>query len=200
MARHETGESQAAKSGRTRQAIVDAAGRVVRADGVANLTLERVAAAAGVSKGGLLYHFGSKRELIVGLLSDTLDRADEDLDRLAGASGRERGAFAQAYLDFVRHHRHDRGAATGVFAAAALAEGDLAPARARFAAWQDRLVDGDGLDPTVGLLARVVGDGLWLIDLFGLAPPDEDQRRRLFELVEAHLDGPEARAGRLNPR
>ncbi len=33
------------------------------------------------------------------------------------------------------------------------------------------------------LLARVVGDGFWLIDLFGLAPPSEEERGKVLHLV-----------------
>jgi hypothetical protein len=41
--------------------ILDAAERVVLRDGVTHLTLDAVAAETGISKGGLLYHFPSKR-------------------------------------------------------------------------------------------------------------------------------------------
>lgn len=178
---------QAAKSARTRKTILDAASQVVRSEGVSNLTLERVAAAAGVSKGGLLYHYGTKRELILGLLDATLKSADRELNQLSETNERTAGSFAQAYLDFVRTRQHDSGAATGVFAAAALEDGDLEPAQAMFAAWQQRLMHDDGLDPTMALLARVIGDGLWLIDLFGLAPPSNADRAKLFELIESLL-------------
>ena len=36
--------------------------------------------------------------------------------------------------------------------------------------WQARLVD-DGLDPVTATVLRLASDGLWLCDLFGLAPP-----------------------------
>ncbi len=75
-----------------------------------------------------------------------------------------------------------------MFAAAALNDGDLAPAREMFATWQDRLINDDGLDETTALLARVVGDGLWLIDLFGLAPPSDLQRAALFRLIEQRFE------------
>ncbi len=164
--------------------MLDAAAEVVRTDGVSGLTLDRVAEVAGVSKGGLLYHYGTKRELVLAMLDRTLTDADETLDRLADESGRTDGAFAHAYLEYVTSgmHGEDDGAA-GIFAAAALEEGDLSPAQAQFARWQERLLDDDGIDPTHALLARVVGDGLWLIDLFGLAPPSPDQREQLADLV-----------------
>ena len=180
---------QRAKSAQTRATILDAAAAVVERDGVAALTLERVAEEAGVSKGGLLYHFSSKAELVVAMLNRTLDRADERLGELADAHHGAPGAFATAYLDYVSggDHARDSGAA-GVFAAAASDDGDLGPAQQRFAEWQERLLRDDGLDETTALTARIVGDGLWLIDLFGLAPPSERQRRLVVEELVRRIE------------
>lgn len=178
---------QAAKSERTRRSILDSATDVAKREGVGNITLGRVAENAGISKGGLLHHFGSKQALIVALLTDTLEQADADLNDLAQANKRTSGAFTQAYLDFVRTGQHTNGTATGVFAAAALEDGDLGPARTMFNQWQKRLVNSDGVDQDTAILARVIGDGLWLIDLFDLAPPSPAQRERLFRIVEERL-------------
>ncbi len=176
------------RAANTRSALLRAAESVVASDGADALTLERVAAEAGVSKGGLLYHFATKEAMIGALLADTLDGADRRLDELA-ADGSD-GSFARAYLEYVRTGEHARrGVAAGVFASAALDSGELALAQERFAAWQRRLTRDDGLDPTLALLARIVGDGLWLIDLFGLAPPDDDQRAAVLDLVRSLLDG-----------
>lgn len=176
---------QRAKAGRTKSSILKAANDVVRHDGVSGLTLDRVAEVAGISKGGLLYHYATKQDLIVGMLEATLRETDDRLNDLADANGRASGAFAQAYLDFVRSGDHaEANTASSIFAAAALEDGDLTLAQERFQQWQGRLIADDGLDETVGLLARVVGDGLWLIDLFGLAPPTDQQREALCALVE----------------
>jgi len=185
-----SGAKQKSKAARTRQALLDAAAEVIQTDGVANLTLERVAATADVSKGGLLYHYGSKQELLNALLEATLQRADGGLEELVAqsTSNNGTGAFAHAYLDFVRTRSHRDGTAAGVLAAAALDEGDLTIAQRQFAAWQNRLLEHDGLAETEALLARVVGDGLWLIDLFDLAPPDDRQRALLLDHVAALID------------
>lgn len=177
---------QHARTEATKAKLLDAAAEVVRADGVSNLTLDRVAESAGVSKGGLLYHYPTKQALIAAMLERTLARADDRLNELAVTNGRTTGAFAQAYLDYVRSDQPaELDSATGIFASAALDDGDLTPAQEQFASWQERLLRDDGLDPTTALLARVVGDGLWLIDLFGLAPPTHEQRNELIAMVEA---------------
>lgn len=176
--------TQEERRAHTKAALLDAAADVVRSDGVTKLTLDRVAESAGVSKGGLLYHYPTKRALIAAALERTLQRSDERLEQLAARNQHSVGGFAKAYLDYVRTGEPDAvDSPTGIFASAALDDGDLAPARAQFERWQDRLLD-DGLDPAVALLARVVGDGLWLIDLFGLAPLTAEQRDAVITKVE----------------
>lgn len=53
----------------TRDRILDAFETLLGEGGERAATLDAVAAAAGVSKGGLLYHFGSKDQLIDGVLA-----------------------------------------------------------------------------------------------------------------------------------
>ncbi|MFD3163756.1 TetR/AcrR family transcriptional regulator [Herpetosiphon sp. NSE202] len=52
----------------TKAKLLHATVAVIMADGAANLTLEAVAKAAQVSKGGLLHHFPTKEALFYGLL------------------------------------------------------------------------------------------------------------------------------------
>ena len=178
---------QQARAAKTRAKLLDAAAVVVRCEGVQALTLARVAEEAGVSKGGLLHHFGSKEDLLTGLLEQTLAEADDGLDRLTDGAGP--GAFARAYLEYVRRPgEHQADTATAIFAAAAAGDGELGPAADVFERWQCRLMHDDGLDPALGLLARIVGDGLWLIDLFELAQPSEAQRAAVLDLVTRLLD------------
>lgn len=47
-----------------RRALLDAADRIIARDGTAGLTMDAIAAEAGVSKGGVLYAFGTKDAVI----------------------------------------------------------------------------------------------------------------------------------------
>ena len=60
------------KSEQTRARIRVAAAKVIERDGAGHLTLEKVAAEADLSKGGLLYHYPSKDALLQGLLDHLL--------------------------------------------------------------------------------------------------------------------------------
>jgi len=67
-----------------RDAILVAAGGIVREQGAAHMTLDAVSAKAQVSKGGLLYHFPSKEALLLGMIDrlieylESLRKAEED--------------------------------------------------------------------------------------------------------------------------
>lgn len=75
-------------AGTARDRILDAFEELLVQQGERGTTLESVAAAAGVSKGGLLYHFGGKEALVDGLLARMSALAQADVARLRAA---ERG-------------------------------------------------------------------------------------------------------------
>ncbi|NOG50337.1 MAG: TetR/AcrR family transcriptional regulator [Chloroflexi bacterium] len=75
---------------------MNAASNVVNEHGAAPLTLDATAAAAGVSKGGLLYHFPSKDQQIEALLDAYLDGFDARIEALLKSNGgfRTRGPIS----------------------------------------------------------------------------------------------------------
>ncbi len=62
------------KASRTRETLIQAANQVLVRDGINHLTLEAVAQVAGVSKGGLLYHFPNKEALVEGMIDHYLSQ------------------------------------------------------------------------------------------------------------------------------
>jgi Transcriptional regulator len=82
----------------TREQLLDAATRVLLRDGAEHVTLEAVAAEAGVSKGGLLYHFSSKPALVAALVDRLVGRFDAALQ----SCGDQPGAATRVYLGHVR--------------------------------------------------------------------------------------------------
>lgn len=69
-----------------RERVLDAFEAIVIAEGERAATLEATAKAAGVSKGGLLYHFRSKDDLIAGLAARLETLTTADLERMAVAA------------------------------------------------------------------------------------------------------------------
>ena len=70
-----------------RSALLDAAERVVLRDGAGQLTMDAVAAEAGVSKGGVLYAFPSKDALIDALFTRAFATMDEIGDAFLASAG-----------------------------------------------------------------------------------------------------------------
>jgi AcrR family transcriptional regulator len=64
----------------SREKVLDAYEEILIEHGSGAVTLEAVAARAGVSKGGLLYHFGSKDALVEGLIGRIGQLAEIDME------------------------------------------------------------------------------------------------------------------------
>src|SRR3954447_22045743 len=77
---------------RTRDRLLDAAATVVHRDGAQALTLDAVAKEAEVSKGGLLYHFKSKNDLVNAMVERWM--AEFQRER-AGPAGRSGGGYVK---------------------------------------------------------------------------------------------------------
>lgn len=71
---------------RARELVLDAFERLLVTEGERAATMDATARAAGVSKGGLLYHFGSKDALETGLLERLHALVEEDLDRMSAST------------------------------------------------------------------------------------------------------------------
>jgi len=70
----------------TRDRLLDAFERLLVGEGSRAATLDAVAAAAGVSKGGLLYHFGSKEALVEGMVERLRAQALDDIAKMRAAT------------------------------------------------------------------------------------------------------------------
>ena len=154
----------------TRAKLLDAASAVIRRDGPQALTLDAVAAEAGVSKGGLLYHFASKRDLLDALVARWLDDFQDDIDAAPGPG---------SPAGYVRASDGAKAEEAGLLAALVADPEVLAVVRERYATWQDRVVT-EGGDPVEATVARLAADGLWLADLLGMAPPEGELRERVL--------------------
>lgn len=164
--------------------VLDAAERVVRTRGAAHLTIDAVVAEAGVSKGGMLYHFSSKDALIRGLLQRTLDRHEERLSDLR-ATLPETDARADGratLMNVARESVTDPVIGRCLLTAAAHDPALLAPIRDRLAQTLDRL---EGLEDDVPMarLLFLSMVGMTLLDVLAALPLTEAQKAALRDQV-----------------
>lgn len=154
-------------------------------------TLDGVAAAATVSKGGLLYHFGSKDALVSGLLERLRERSAADADAIrsapdgavahyvrTSAPDAALGAFTRTYLAVMR-------IADGTDDGRAVREALGVVADDAYEALREELDD-----PVSAWLAQLVGDGLYLRTLTGTPLPADVTVPDLLERLSRVLSGP----------
>ncbi|RDD60365.1 TetR/AcrR family transcriptional regulator [Ferruginivarius sediminum] len=172
----------------TKQQILEAAGRVVLARGVTGLTLEAVAEEAGLSKGGLLYHYGSKEALLTAMVGRLVEVTEERIDAHRQSDSAP-GSWTRGYLQACLTDGIPATDPTGRLAVALLAAGATDPAqldevRERQEVWQARLHE-DGVDPVMANIVRLAADGLWMNDIFGIPALSKDERAELLARLEA---------------
>lgn len=158
--------------------ILDAAARTVERDGAAHLTIDAVALESGVSKGGVLYHFPSKRALLDGMLNRLIesvrDRADKHEARMTGESGPAVRAWIQSENE---QERRERAMSMAILAAAAEAPDLVAPARSELSRVFKRAADTP--DPDLAVILLLATEGLRFLDLLNLLPMTKKERKRL---------------------
>jgi AcrR family transcriptional regulator len=145
-----------------RDRLLDSAEAVLAEHGTQGLTLAAVAAHAGVSKGGLLYHFANKDALITGLI----ERLIAGFDELIESFRQERpGWYTRAYVEatFTILAEQDAGLARRRWAAVWAAATDpqlRAPLAVAERRWMNEGLDEEP-DPELSRLARFAADGVW---------------------------------------
>jgi len=177
------GEGRAG-GGETRRRLLESAEAIVLREGPDRLTLDAVAREAGVSKGGVLYHFGTKDALIAAMVARLYEEWDEDIERALAASADAPGRWTRAYVlatcaPWEESTEPTPEAGAGLLAAIANDPALLDPLRERFRAWQASL-EADGIDPATATVARLAVDGLLIADVLGLAPPSGELRERVI--------------------
>jgi AcrR family transcriptional regulator len=172
-----------------RERILAAAMDVAAECGAGHLSLDAIARKAGVSKGGLLYHFPKKDDLMRALVEHHL-AGIEDATRKAAASPQPNAvatALVGAYLDKV-NVGCSAPRPSGVFAALAENPHLLEPVRD----CQNRIVErirSTAADPALSLIAFLAVEGMKTLDLFETDPLTGEEREMVLATLLGRLSG-----------
>ncbi len=174
-------------------ALLNAAERVVFRDGVGALTLDAVAAEAGVSKGGLLYHFPTKDALIEHMVVRSLAEWLRDFETLLAAETAGPGRAARAFVKWGIETSPEVLARTARLASVCLAAvvntpGLLKKADAVYGQVLGRL-RAEPLPAVLVDLLRTSVDGFWLAHALNMDAPTPERTRELREYLLTLIDG-----------
>jgi DNA-binding transcriptional regulator YbjK len=90
---------------RTREALLDAAMRVIAEQGVAAATQRTVATAAGASLASTTYHFGTRDELLTATMERAASHTIEQISALKQAVLESRGDLVETCLQYIDDQR-----------------------------------------------------------------------------------------------
>ncbi|MFI1785116.1 TetR/AcrR family transcriptional regulator [Streptomyces rubiginosohelvolus] len=155
---------------RTRRAVLDAAVQVILDKGAA-VTLAQVAAAAGVSKSGLIHHFGSRDQLVVALVEDTNERFRETVRSHLDLSENYPGKMLRAYVRALCAGSAEAATARD-FTSAPMWGGlytipAVVPVMEENTAWWDEQLALDGISPERIMIVRRAAEGIAMAAIYG---------------------------------
>lgn len=172
-----------------RTEILEAARTLVQREGVRMLTYEAVAKETGLTKGGILYHFSTREDLVLALHAHVAQQWESAMEEAAGARREDLDAAQRLRAYIAASSDPDRAELLLLLEAA-----EDPQAREiwddAYRRWAPELPEAVGSDTDlVPFLARLAADGLWM---YGAALPgsfDPDQRRRLVEAITRWAGG-----------
>jgi AcrR family transcriptional regulator len=182
----------------SRERILAAAVQVAIRDGVSAMTLDAVAREAGVSKGGLLYHFSSKYQLIAAMLEHQATRLQSAIEARMTADENPRGRWIRALMQSI-HGCTDGGAGLpemarfliAILAASASNPSLLDPIRHRAKFVRERLLEeGPNGVRQVALWPAIFGLMLWRH--LGVLEDDDPVRQTIIDELLSLAEGPDS--------
>jgi AcrR family transcriptional regulator len=160
--------------------ILEAAERVVAEVGAARLTLDVVAQAAGVSKGGLLYHFPSKESLLGALAQryvQSMEHCIEDAKGRISEQDQSRDLKA-CIVGILGSDPRSKAMGAALLATAANDLTLLEVIRERLAAYNQELA-ASSADFARAAIVTLAIDGLMMRESLRISPFTEGERERV---------------------
>ncbi|GAA1658518.1 TetR/AcrR family transcriptional regulator [Actinoplanes couchii] len=166
-------------SERTRRAILDAAARLLAERGTA-MSLADVAAAAKVSKSGLLHHFANRDELILAVAQDINEQFRNHVMRHLDLSENRPGKMLRAYVRALCGGETDAAeylVSTTAWNGIRGVQG-IADLMGEDRDWWDQQFTLDGMDPDIAHIVQRACEGIAAAAAFGDETPERMTRAR----------------------
>lgn len=166
-----------------REEILQAATAVVQREGVTALTYESVAAEAGLTKGGLLYHFPTREDLLHGLHVYVAGRWEQAMVEEAGAGADQLDDDAR-FAAFVRASQQPDRAELLLMLEASENPATNAVWDEVYQRWAPQPSTAETEDADLErFVARLAADGMWLFQSLAGEELDPQLRRRIADRI-----------------
>lgn len=139
-----------------KEKILFEANKVIAKKGLNSFTLEEVAKEAGISKGGLLYHFPSKDKLIQGLIQFYMEQFENKIDK--------KRWLKSLVKEHFNYDSENSPCITGLLAAVAMNQELLEPVKENNKKLLERI--NDSKDPVMGMIIYLACYGMAFFKLF----------------------------------
>lgn len=176
----------------TRRLVLAAAAQAIRTHGT-GATLDRIADEAGISKGGLVYHFASKDQLLSALAQEQFDafrsEVEGQLSQVDGGPGRLVRAYIRASL--IPQDADELRERFALITQLLTVPSVLELARRDDIRWTEDL-ERDGVPEPVRVLVLAAADGFGGAPLWASEPPErvrEQLQRDLIAMVDRAVEG-----------
>lgn len=152
--------------------LVNAA-KIITEEGIAKLTMSYLAMQSGITKGGVLYHFDSKSQLLYEMNRMAIEKFDQLLisyeGKLEGVATFTR-AYAHATLHYIKEAYQPYFQA--VFMSYLEDEKSLQLWEETMRKWDEKFQEETG-DPAKNLQCRLMCDGIWFTQMYSNLPIDQ---------------------------
>lgn len=170
-----------------RKKILEAALKILRDGGfLTKFSLDTVAQEAGVSKGGLIHHFGSKEALLTAVAEEVT--ADFETRVRAFMGEEPEGTPGRLLRSYIRVVLSDEGEALADISPVLLSYTKKVGARgSRFDYWREMMAH-DGIDEVLATKVRLTVDGLLYTEMIDGRPIDRTIRRKILAQLLSELE------------
>lgn len=164
------------KASQKRALIIQTAIQFIQENDLNALTLEGVAGKAGISKGGLLYHFRTKDALQSAIAETIMEEVMESYEALAS---KEHG-IGRLTRGFILGSRKDLMEGARLNIAIQIMQNEHSSISEEYERLLEDLMH-DGLEESSVHLIRLTIDGLYYSKLLNIAPVSEEVAEQVFE-------------------
>ncbi|WP_118182488.1 TetR/AcrR family transcriptional regulator [Paraburkholderia phosphatilytica] len=172
------------RSERSRQAAIQAAFAILSRDGPGELTFETLSRESGISKGGLLHHFGNKHGILKALLAHQVEYFEQFSQAwLAKADPEMPERTLMSQLAIAREAINQPHSVALAIIAAMVEDPELLASTRKLDVKRVEALKEEADDVDLALVRWAAARGLIFIELLGLSPLPKKERDRVFDCL-----------------